>query len=443
MIFSDLQSIDCDFLETLKYLYFTRPYNTMKLGLFRIEQLLSRMGNPHSGIKYFHVTGSNGKGSVTTFLEYLTYSHGYSVSGFYSPHLSTILERLHYNTKLISKDEFCKVAQHVREFAEKMDKISEEFAPSFFEYMTAMYFYFSKLKGVEYGSVEVGLGGRFDSTNVIKPVVSVISTVSLEHTNVLGNTLQEIAFEKAGIIKEGVPVVIGQMPQEAKDVIYDVAKEKNAKIYEFGKDFSAECLNYEFDKNTYNYYGESTFKNITVRLNGQHQLFNFAIALKAFELVESVSENAVREAFDNAFIPGRFEKVNNIILDGSHNPQAAKAFVDNVNLYFPGSQKVALFGIVDDKDKENVLKIIGPIFNTIIITKPPSKRAQKVDETFQIAKKYCKNVILEEDPIKGLNILQEFNDYEKFVTGSFYLVGFIRNFLDYGEISEELKLSLM
>ncbi|MFN6991212.1 MAG: bifunctional folylpolyglutamate synthase/dihydrofolate synthase, partial [Fervidobacterium sp.] len=112
MIFSDVQTIECDFLETLKYLYFTRPYNTMKLGLFRIEQLLSRMGSPHSDIKYFHVTGSNGKGSVTTFLEYLAYSHGHSVSGFYSPHLSTILERFHYNTKLITKDEFCNVAQH-------------------------------------------------------------------------------------------------------------------------------------------------------------------------------------------------------------------------------------------------------------------------------------------------------------------------------------------
>ncbi|MFN3691404.1 MAG: bifunctional folylpolyglutamate synthase/dihydrofolate synthase [Fervidobacterium sp.] len=443
MIFSNVQTIDCDFLETLKYLYFTRPYNTMKLGLFRIEQLLSRMGNPHSGIKYFHVTGSNGKGSVTTFLEYLTYSHGHSVSGFYSPHLATILERFHHNTKLISKDEFCSVANYVRRFAEEMDKISEEFAPSFFEYMTAMYFYFSKLKGVEYGSTEVGLGGRFDSTNVIKPVVSIITTVSLEHTNVLGNTLEEIAFEKAGIIKEGVPVVIGQMPQEAKDVIYDVAKQKNAKIYEFGKDFSAECVDYNFDKNTYNYYGESTLKNITVRLNGQHQLFNFAVALKAFELVENIAENSVKKAFDNAFIPGRFEKVNDIILDGSHNPQAAKAFADNVSLYFPDSKKVALFGIVDDKDKENVLRIIGPIFETIIITKPPSKRAQRVDETFEIAKKYCTNVILEEDPIKGLKIVQEFNDYVKFVTGSFYLVGFIRNFLNYGEISEELKLSLM
>ncbi|HQQ18291.1 MAG TPA: bifunctional folylpolyglutamate synthase/dihydrofolate synthase, partial [Fervidobacterium sp.] len=168
-----------EFIDMLKYLYFTRPYNTMKIGLFRIEQLLSRMGNPHSGIKYFHVTGSNGKGSVTTFLEYLAHMHGHNVTGFYSPHLSTILERFHYNTENITQEDFVEAANVVKPYAEAMDKIGEEFSPSFFEYMTAMYFYLTKVKGVEYGSVEVGLGGRFDSTNVITPQVSVISTISL------------------------------------------------------------------------------------------------------------------------------------------------------------------------------------------------------------------------------------------------------------------------
>lgn len=446
MNFLDETSItNCNFMDILRYLYFTRPYNTMKLGLFRIEQLLSRMGNPHVGTKYFHVTGSNGKGSVTTFLEYLTYYHGHSVSGFYSPHLSTILERFHYNTELISQEDFCEIAQHVKKFAEDMDKIGEEFSPSFFEYMTAMFFYLSKLKNAEFGSVEVGLGGRFDSTNVIVPVVSVITTVSLEHTNVLGNTVEEIAFEKAGIIKEGVPVVIGQMPQEAKNVIYDIANKRNAKVYEFGKDFSAECVSYKFNENVYNYYGENTFKNIPVRLNGEHQLFNLAVSMKAFELVEEFKdkdEKKIASAFANAFIPGRFEMVHDVILDGSHNPQAAKVFVDNVNLYFPNERFVGLFGIVDDKDKENVLKILGPLFDTLIVTRPPSKRAQKLDETFEIAKKYCRNTILEEDPIKGLEKLKEYKNYTKFVTGSFYLVGFLRYYLLHGKVSEELNLSL-
>ncbi|HOJ93960.1 MAG TPA: bifunctional folylpolyglutamate synthase/dihydrofolate synthase, partial [Fervidobacterium nodosum] len=134
------------FIDILKYLYQTRPYNTMKLGLFKIEQLLSKMGNPHLGVKFFHVTGSNGKGSVTTFLENLTYYHGHNVTGFYSPHLSTILERFHWNTNLINQEEFVDAAEYVKKYAEEMDKIGEEFSPSFFEYMTAMYFHLTKVK---------------------------------------------------------------------------------------------------------------------------------------------------------------------------------------------------------------------------------------------------------------------------------------------------------
>ncbi len=429
------------FIDILKYLYQTRPYNTMKLGLFRIEQLLSKMGNPHLGVKFFHVTGSNGKGSVTTFLENLTYYHGHNVTGFYSPHLSTILERFHWNTNLINQEEFVDAAEYVKKYAEEMDKIGEEFSPSFFEYMTAMYFHLTKVKNAEFGSVEVGLGGRFDSTNVITPVVSVITTISLEHTNVLGNTHEEIAFEKAGIIKSGVPVVIGEMPEEAKIVIKNIAKERGSKVYEYGKDFSAEVVKYDFNNNIYNYYGDSTVKNIPVLLNGVHQLYNLAIALKAYEIVENLSEEKVRKAFSNAFIPGRFELFDGLILDGSHNPQAAETFVSNIELYFSDKKRVALFGIVDDKDKTKVLERIGPKFDTLVITRPPNKRAQKVDETYEIAKKYCKNVILEPDPIKGVELLKKIDGDVKFVTGSFYLIGLIRDYLKNGCVSEELTIS--
>jgi len=429
-----------DFIDVLKYLYFTRPYNTMKIGLFRIEQLLSRMGNPHSGVKYFHVTGSNGKGSVTTFLEYLTHMHGHDVTGFYSPHLSTILERFHYNTENITEEDFVEAANTVRPYAEAMDKIGEEFAPSFFEYMTAMYFYLTKAKGVEYGSVEVGLGGRFDSTNVLIPEVSVISTISLEHTNVLGNTVEEIAFEKAGIIKPGKPVVIGEMPEGAKQVIRNIATQRGSKVYEFGRDFSAEVVEYTFNRNVYNYHGEDDVRNIQVQLNGQHQLYNFAVALKAFEIVHPLDEENVRTAFSKAFIPGRFELLDGFILDGSHNPQAAQNFAENIELYFPNQRRAALFGILDDKDKESVLRILGPKFDKMIITLPRSKRANRIEETYEIAKKYCKNVAIELDPIVGLEKLREIDADSKFITGSFYLIGYLRDYLINGKISEELNI---
>jgi dihydrofolate synthase/folylpolyglutamate synthase len=432
--------ISATFLDTLKYLYFTRPYNTMKLGLFRIENLLSRMGNPHSGVKYFHVTGSNGKGSVTTFLEYLTYHHGHNVTGFYSPHLSTILERFHYNTQNISQEEFVEAAFEVKKHAEEMDKLGEEFSPSFFEYMTAMYFYITKKRNAEYGSVEVGLGGRFDSTNVIIPEISVICTVSLEHTNVLGNTVEQIAFEKAGIIKEKKPVVVGLMADSALEVIRQIAKQKNSKVYEYGKDFYVEPVQFSFNENVYDYYGDTTIKGIKVRLNGKHQLYNVGLALKAFEVTHRINEKAVKKAFEEAFIPGRFEMVNGVVLDGSHNPQAAEKFAENLDLYFPGKRKASVFGIVDDKDKEGVLKVIAPKFDLIIVTKPPSKRAEKVAETYEIAKRYNPNVILEPDYIRAVDLLKETDADVKFVTGSFYLVGYVRDYLLNGKISEELTI---
>lgn len=429
-----------EFIEALRYLYFTRPYNTMKLGLFRIEQLLSQMGNPHLGVKFFHITGSNGKGSVTTFLEYLTHEHGKNVTGYYSPHVSTILERFRYNTVPIDEALFIDALKTVKPHAEQLDQFGPEFSPSFFEFVTAMYFYITKKLGAEFGSVEVGLGGRFDATNVLTPEVSVITTISLEHTNVLGDTVEQIAFEKAGIVKSGKPVVIGQMPEGAKTVIKQVASERGSKVYEYGKDFVAEVVKLDFNRNIYNYYGDMKIENIPVRLNGKHHVYNVAVALKAFELVVKPDEDAVRRAFEKAFIPGRFEEISGIIFDGAHNPQAAEVFVENLNLYFPDKSRTVLFGILDDKDRESVLRSIGPECQTMIVTRPPSKRAIKIKETFEIAKRYCQNVIFEPDPLKAFEILKNSEAEVKLVTGSFYLVGFLRSYLLNGKLSEELSL---
>lgn len=428
------------FLEAVGYLYRTRPYNTMKLGLFRIKEMLARLGNPHLGAKFFHVTGSNGKGSVTTFLEFLTFEHGAKVTGFYSPHLSTILERFHVDTEPIDEDTFVKALEFVKPVAESLDGLGAEFAPSFFEFVTAMYFHITMERGAEYGSLEVGLGGRFDATNVVTPQVSVITTISLEHTNVLGDTVEQIAFEKAGIVKEGRPVVLGDMPAGAKEVIKSVAKEKNARIYEYGRDFYAEPVRYAFNENVYNYHGERTLKNIIVRLNGPHQAYNLACALKAFEIEFGIEEKSVRRAFERAFIPGRFENVRGFILDGAHNPQAAQMFVESVELYFPGTRRAAVFGILDDKDKVSVLKTIGPKFDHLIVTRPPSRRAQRVEETYEIAKAHCKSVELVPRVEDALESLERTCADVKFVTGSFYLVGYVRSLLLNGSVSEELAL---
>ncbi|WP_126993559.1 bifunctional folylpolyglutamate synthase/dihydrofolate synthase [Thermosipho globiformans] len=429
-----------EYLDALNYLYFKRPYGKIKIGLYRIEELLRRLNDPEKNYKCFHITGSNGKGSTTTFLHYLAKNHGHKVGGYLSPHLSSILERFPINGKYISKDRFLNAFNLVKKQSEEMDKKGKEFSPSFFEFATALAFEIDKEENVEISTIEVGLGGRFDATNVIIPKVSVITTVSLEHTKILGNSLEKIAYEKAGIIKENRPVVIGNVPKKAKKVIYDIAADKNAKVYELGKDFDYEVVEYQFGKNIINYYGDTTIKGIEVNLNGTHQPINAAIALKAYELFEKIDVNNAFAAFKEAFIPGRFEMFNGFLLDGSHNPQAAEKFLENLNIYFKNDSKIALFGILDDKDKISVISKLIPEFEHVIVTCPPSHRAINCLETYNLVKDFSKSCEFIDDPLQAIEKLKEMKADLKVVTGSFYLVGFIRSYLENGYIDEELKL---
>jgi dihydrofolate synthase/folylpolyglutamate synthase len=430
-----------DFVEALKYLYFNRPYGKIKIGLYRIEELLKRLNNPEKNFKSVHITGSNGKGSVTTFTHFLMKEHGFKTGGYISPHLSTILERFPINGKLASKERFLDSFKKVKKEAEQMDKKGEDFSPSFFEFATALAFQIDKDENVDSAAVEVGLGGRFDATNVIQPVVASIVTVSLEHTKILGDTIEKIAFEKAGIIKNDTPVVIGNVPEAAKKVIYEIAKQKNAKIYELYKDFDFEIIDLKFNKNVINYYGESTYKNLEIKLNGTHQPINAAIALKIFEIFnKKLEEDKLKLAFKNAFIPGRFEMFKDFLLDGSHNPQATEKFVENLNIYFKDKSKIGILGILDDKDKNLILSKICPLLDEVIITTPPSHRANNTLETYEIAQKYSKKVSLINNPIEALERIRNIKADLKIVAGSFYLVGYIRDYLDKGKVSDEWEI---
>jgi len=430
-----------EFIEALRYLYFNRPYGKIKLGLYRIEELLKRLNNPEKTFKSVHITGSNGKGSVTTFTHFLMKEHNSKTGGYISPHLSTILERFPINGKLVSKERFLNSFKKVKKEAENMDKKGSDFSPSFFEFATALAFQIGKDENVDSAAVEVGLGGRFDATNVIQPVVSSIVTVSLEHTKILGDTIEKIAYEKAGIIKKETPVVIGNVPEPAKNVIYEIAIQKNAKIYELYKDFDFEIVDLKFNKNIINYYGENTYKNVEIKLNGIHQPINAAIALKIFEIFnKKLDENNLKIAFKNAFIPGRFEMFKGFLLEGSHNPQATEKFVENLNIYFKDKSKIGIIGILDDKDKELILSKICPLLDEVIITTPPSHRATNSLETFEIAKKYSKNVIFINDPIEALEKIRNIEVDLKIVAGSFYLVGYVRDYLDKGKVSDEWEI---
>ncbi|QTA38005.1 bifunctional folylpolyglutamate synthase/dihydrofolate synthase [Thermosipho ferrireducens] len=427
-----------DFIDALEYLYRQRPYGKIKLGLYRIEELVEKLGHPEKKFKSVHITGSNGKGSVTTFVHYLMKEHGYKVGGYISPHLSTIFERFPLNGGYISKDRFLESFLKVKTSCEEMDKKGEEYAPSFFEFTTALSFQICADEDVDAASIEVGLGGRYDATNVIIPKVSVIVTVSLEHTKILGNTIAKIAFEKAGIIKEKVPVVLGNLPPVARDIVHHEAQKRQAPIFEYKKDFDFEVKDYKFNMNTFDYFGDTTIKNIPVKMNGTHQPINASIALKVFEIFHGkLDKDAVTRAFKNAFLPGRFEMYKGFLFDGSHNPQAAEKFVENLSLYFPDKTKTAIIGILDDKDKNSVLSTLCPAFDKIIITKPPSHRAVNSYETYEIARQLHDKVSYIEDPINAFERLKTMEGDLKIIVGSFYLVGYIRSYLEKGFVDKE------
>ena len=355
--------------EAIDYLAFTSKRGSC-LGLSRITQLLERLGNPHKNVKFIHVTGTNGKGSVTKMLSCILNAQGYKTGLFSSPFVTRVNESIQLDGNEISDSEFAELIGDIMPVAEAMDE-----PPTEFEITTAAAFeYFSK-KNCDVAVIECGLGGDMDSTNVIEaPLLSVITNVEADHSAFLGDTIAEIAAHKAGIIKKGCPVLFGGNSKEALEVISE--KAINSKI--FTVDYSnLSNIICTLSGSTCNF-GEQIF---SLSMLGIYQPYNAAIAISAVEILRKngldISYKAVYEGLKSTRLNGRFDLIKEnpiVIFDGSHNPHGVNAAIESITNYFDG-KVVLLMGVMADKEYSEMVKTLSEVAAKAFTVKPKNPRA--------------------------------------------------------------------
>jgi len=372
----------------------------IKLGLERVTRVLSKLSNPQERFKSVIVAGTNGKGSTCAFLESILRHGGFKTGLFLSPHLVDVRERIQINREMISERDFAGIAEKVVCHCEPRI--------TYFEFLTAMAFLYFAENSVDMAVLEVGLGGRFDATNVVTPVVSAITRIGIDHQGYLGDTIEKIAFEKAGIIKEGVPVVTVVQDDGAMDVIRKVANEKNATLHVVGPN-------------------EVRYK---LGLLGRHQNENAALAITAAELVGAKEHLA--EALASTRWPGRLDVLSErplVILDGAHNPNGAEALAKFIHseLKAKGKKVTILIGIMADKDITGIVDPLLKVADRIVVSRPDIPRAaatEKIRETIISIKPDMEVTCIEDVQIALKRTIKETKKDEALViAGSLYMVG--------------------
>ncbi|HXX58293.1 MAG TPA: folylpolyglutamate synthase/dihydrofolate synthase family protein [Thermodesulfovibrionales bacterium] len=378
--------------DAIAYLYALQKHG-IKLGLENTARLLSLLGNPQNSFQSIHVAGTNGKGSTSAMLASMLGAARFRVGLFTSPHLISFTERIKVNGVEIREEEVVELTGEIKDVIErrrKEDASQQTFLPTFFEFVTAMAFLFFKRKGIEWAVVETGMGGRLDATNLLLPRVSVITKISLDHREFLGSTLKDIAAEKAGIIKRGIPVVSSMQDGVAIETVRQKALEKEAPLFLYGRDFTARLRNSDLHGISFGYKGNHSFSDLFVPLCGMHQVENASVAVRAFELVE-IGDSlpaAVKRGLAGTVWPGRLELLEmgrdsaDILIDGAHNPSASQALADSLRRYYRFSygKIVLILGIMSDKDTEGIMKPLLPIASEIIFTAPGYERAAAPDK---------------------------------------------------------------
>ena len=398
----------------------------VKLGLERIKFLMEAVENPQENYKVIHVGGTNGKGSVCKFIASVLHKAGYRVGLYTSPHLRRYSERIVVDGKEISEREIEEEIDEIRDAVEELMRKGDE--PTFFEITTAIALdYFSK-KNVDFAVIEVGLGGKLDATNVVNPAISIITNVSLDHSNYLGNSIEEIAMEKAGIIK-GAPVITAANGK-ALDVIMRVAREKGADVSVVGND-AWRRLSFDTDSQTFLIKGKFRDYELKTKMLGSFQGENLAISIYAIEDLQMhgvyMSDDDIINGILETRNPGRMELLRKdpiILLDGAHNPSGMEALVKSLK-DFDYERLILIIGILADKDIKGILSKIIPKADVVISTQPRNRRACSAYKLAKFIENFGKRAIVEprvkESVKKALDIAGEKDLI--CVTGSLYTVG--------------------
>jgi len=447
-----LFSKDMNYTEAIKYLYSVRLFGT-KLGLANTKHLLQELGHPEEKFFTIHVAGTNGKGSVCALVSSILSQAGYKVGMFTSPHILSFRERMRVGREMIPEEAVC---HHLTKILPIIEEMSENPAlghPTFFEIVTALAVDYFAASGAEFAVMETGMGGRLDATNALPSQIQVITAVGLEHTAYLGNSIPKIAWEKAGIIKEGATVVVGDEDAAAIEVIRRKVVEKKARIVQLGEDIKFENRELKFPIQKLDVVSsERTYPGIVFPLLGRHQAANCCLAVAVVEELQrtgfSTELQSIYAGIRKTRHPGRFEMIPgqpNIVLDAACNPHACKALAETLSEVVRGLPLTLVAGFLRDKDYRRMCEILLPMAGKIVLTQPESQRALSVGELYETALSVVpeKDIQCIESAEESIGCALKLSPEDSFVciTGSNYLLGPARKALGLGDLPEDFILS--
>jgi len=400
-------------------------------SLDRVEKILSRLGNPHRLYSTLHVAGTKGKGSTCAFAASILQAAGYKVGLYTSPHFVSFTERIRVNGCPIPEEALAGIVAHIQPVATK--------DLTYFEITTACAFLYFAEAEVDIAVIEVGLGGRLDATNVIQPEVAAITPVSLDHMEKLGSTVEAIAREKAGIMKENVPCVIAPQSEEALKVIEKIALEQNTPIHEVEKEVQIQEVSISSEGSRASFKTPMReYRDLAIPLLGRHQLTNAAAAIRMVELFETKRgqtpkgvrplEQAIREGLAQTSWPGRCQLIPGeppILLDGAQNAASAQALRKTVAEIFPGRRVTLILGVSQEKDLQGIASTLGPWANRLILTKAATPRAESPEKLAEIFQPWHLHPLITHSAEEALGEARKIISLEDLIvaTGSLFLVG--------------------
>ena len=432
-----MDEIETKYQATLEYLYHYVDYSLVRnfrnspetFDLGRMRKLAQVMGDPQEAYPIIHVAGTKGKGSVSALCASALQAAGYRVGLYTSPHLDDFSERIQLNGEPISHAELVRLVEEQRAVIETIPNIT------FFEITTALAFlYFAQQKATA-AVIEVGLGGRLDATNICRPRVAIITSLSYDHIALLGNTLAEIAGEKAGIIKDNIPVVLSPQKEEARAVVRRVAQEHGARLFELGQDYGFAALSHSLNGQVFQVWqsaegGEVQSTELEIPLLGAHQVENAATAYVALQVASQngllLTKKQIWQGFRQVAWPGRFEVLQcdpGLVVDCAHNRDSAEKLRKSVDDYFPGKPVVLIFGASEDKDIEGMLEELIPRVEQVILVKSYHPRAADPEKLMELIQKYGKpvQIILEVPEALDEALKRAANGKLVLVTGSIFV----------------------
>lgn len=358
------------------------PHDPAFYDLRRVDEMLARLGNPHHRAGSVHITGTNGKGSVAAMVASALTTAGYTTGLYTSPHLQSWRERIRVNGKLISEAELAQLVTNLKPEVEAANQRARYGKLTTFELLTVLAFAYFGQRGVELQVLEVGMGGKFDATSVIKPLVCLLAPISLDHTDVLGTTLAEIAAEKCGIIKPGSTVVSSPQAPEVLGVIRENCRRCGAPLITIGSDITWQGLGFDLEQQQLRVEGRKGSYELSIPLLGQHQLVNAATAVAALEVLADKGFKITRESITKGLKlvswPGRLQILNRrplVVVDGAHNPGAARSLAQAIKQYFNFKRAILVMGTSNDKDIGGIVYELFPLFDKVIVTRSRHPRA--------------------------------------------------------------------